>query len=139
MRNRLALRGRLERDRSSPLEDALSRRAPVGKLDLMKNHVDTLCQENKVQVERLRPGANARAIRCFWLIQIPPVRGPVSYAVALHEIGHILGSRQSSKSTMTREKDAWRWARRNAVVEWTEAMARCERASVSWYKSRGFR
>jgi hypothetical protein len=58
-------------------------------------------------------------------IRIPPIRSTISYATAMHELGHQLGNprHQNSSSVMARERDAWRWARSNAKI-WTPAMER---------------
>src|SRR6516165_12497804 len=56
-------------------------------------------------------------------IWIRPVRSPRAYAVALHEIGHILGRYQLSRATLVRERHAWDWARRNGL-RWTPEMRR---------------
>ena len=54
-------------------------------------------------------------------VQIPPIRSDVTYAVALHEIGHNLGRHQNSRRSIVREVWAWRWARTNALI-WTPRM-----------------
>jgi hypothetical protein len=56
----------------------------------------------------------------------------VTYAVALHEIGHIKGRHQDSRRCIVRERWAWDWAKRNAFV-WTPRMARCAAESLQWY------
>ena len=68
----------------------------------------------------------------LWLA---PVRSALSYAVALHEIGHWKGSRQNSRSVMVRERAAWQWARENALI-WTDAMERCATQSLAWYEAK---
>ena len=50
--------------------------------------------------------------------------GLLSYATAMHEIGHILGRYQNSRRVMVRESWAWVWARRNALM-WTPATQSC--------------
>jgi hypothetical protein len=69
-------------------------------------------------------------------ISIAPVRSAISYGVALHEIGHILGRYQRSALTMTRERWAWRWAVENALV-WTPAMERSRVASLAYAAAHG--
>ena len=56
-------------------------------------------------------------------IMVRPIKSPITYAVALHEIGHILGRNQNSWLPMVRERWAWQWARVNAL-NWTDAMER---------------
>jgi hypothetical protein len=68
-------------------------------------------------------------------VVIPPVKSAISYATALHEIGHILGRHQQSAVTMARERWAWRWAQKNALV-WKPAMERNRLASLARYRQR---
>jgi hypothetical protein len=68
-------------------------------------------------------------------VHISPIRSAISYATALHEIGHIKGRFQRSKSLMVRETWAWRWAEENALA-WTPRMAKNRRKSLSWYAAR---
>jgi len=68
----------------------------------------------------------------MWL---PPVRSDVSYAVALHEIGHIKGRDQKSLDVLVREQAAWQWARDNALV-WTAAMERHAAKALAWVEAR---
>jgi hypothetical protein len=62
-------------------------------------------------------------------IGIAPVRSTISYAIALHELGHILGRHQQSENLMVRERWAWIWARAHAL-RWTAAMDRCAAGSL---------
>ena len=68
----------------------------------------------------------------MWL---PPVRSEVSYAAALHEIGHIKGRDQKSLDVLVREQAAWQWARDNALV-WTAAMERHAAKALAWVEAR---
>jgi antirestriction protein ArdC len=62
-------------------------------------------------------------------VHILPVQGQESYAIALHELGHIFGRYQRSARVIVRERWAWRWARENALM-WTPAMERCANAGA---------
>src|SRR5258708_39773715 len=64
-----------------------------------------------------------------------PIKSGISYATALHEVGHILGRHQHSNSTMVRERWAWHWARVNALI-WTPAMEQSARKALEWYAPR---
>ena len=68
-------------------------------------------------------------------LQLPAVRSAVSYATALHEIGHVKGRHQKSRSVMVRERWAWRWAKENALI-WTSAMDRSATKALAWYEAR---
>jgi hypothetical protein len=61
---------------------------------------------------------------------LPPVRSPLSYATALHEIGHWKSRHGRSRDEMVREQAAWRWARKNALI-WTPAMSQLEKKSLA--------
>jgi hypothetical protein len=66
-------------------------------------------------------------------IQIAPIKSRLSYATALHELGHILGRYQDSTYSLTRERWAWEWARRNALI-WSDAMERYAINALQWIK-----
>ena len=80
-------------------------------IDLMEAHVEELCREHGIQLARA--SSRGRAIR--WQggkleISIPPIRGQVSYFIALHEIGHLVG-RGRSAPRLESEANAWLWHR----------------------------
>ena len=56
-------------------------------------------------------------------IRVAPVRGQVSYFVALHEIGHLVGNGRSGRR-LEREAAAWRFALGEALVAPTDATRR---------------
>jgi hypothetical protein len=94
---------------------------------LLDAHVDELCAAHGI--ERL-DGGRGRAFRQRWRggrstlhIRIPPVRGQVTYFVALHEIGHLVGPGRSG-TRLEKEAAAWRWALSNAAIEPTESARR---------------
>jgi hypothetical protein len=103
----------------------------------MRQHVEQPCRAHDIDWRPLlKPSTDAFAISladCEQLdipreIVTPPIRGPVGYATALHEIGHYLGRYQRSRCEIIRETWAWKWARSNALV-WTAAMELC---ATSW-------
>ena len=101
----------------------------------MQAHAERLCEEHDI-VWRRHDSRSRRAYALpeFEEIHTPPIRGAVSYAVVMHEIGHVLGRYQRSRSVLVREDWAWRWARRNALL-WTPQMERCATRSLGWYVS----
>jgi hypothetical protein len=77
----------------------------------------------------------AEAIREGGEVRIPHVKSAISYAVCLHEFGHIFGHHQGSHRLMVREHGTWRWARLNAL-DWTPAMEREAVKALAWYEPR---
>lgn len=54
-------------------------------------------------------------------IHVPEIKSAVTYALALHELGHLLGRKPSTR--LEKEVAAWKWARVQALV-WTDPMHR---------------
>ena len=102
----------------------------------MALHVQQLCAENGITVTY--QSLNDRVPRYYAqpagrLICIRPTKNTGYYVSALHELGHILGNRQSPKfSTLTRELHAWIWARKTALV-WTDTAERIMRSAMGSY------
>ncbi|MGH2780573.1 MAG: hypothetical protein ACRDLA_03980 [Thermoleophilaceae bacterium] len=109
-------------------------------------HVDGLCVEHGI--ERLNGGRGGRAFRrgpagrrrsC---IRIAPVKSQITYAVALHEIGHLVGSGRSG-TRLEKEAAAWRWALEHFIVELSGATRRRAgkylRSYVTWAEQRQHR
>jgi len=90
----------------------------------MAMHVMALCAYHGITVRRRRKGLAVYETRTIY---IRGVRSDVTYAEALHEIGHLLGAWQDS-GIIVAESGAWLWAMRNAL-EWTPAM---DRAMARW-------
>ena len=121
----------------------MSRLLTVADLDA---HVEQLCAQHCI--ERLDGGRRAIAFRRGPRggrtrgIRIPPVKSHVTYAVALHEIGHLVGPGRSG-TRLEKEAAAWRWALENAVVELSDAArqsaARRLRSYVAWAENRQHR
>ncbi len=101
------------------------------------SHIARICKIEDITVESHSSGG--RAYRRSRLIKIRPVKTAITYAVALHEIGHILGPRQTGKNTrLDREVGAWEWAQANAL-EWTEAMNQKRAACLKSYLAKAVR
>ena len=81
-------------------------------------HVDALCKHYRIGVQ-YQPG-KAYAWQMERRIRVPPGGTDVSYAVALHELGHILGKWQT-RPLLISEVGAWRWAKGVALF-WTPVM-----------------
>ena len=93
-------------------------------IDELRQHILDICRQHEIQIEWRSGGG--WAVQEFELISIPPIKSTITYAVALHEIGHVLGRHQRSRSRIVRERWAWVWARRHAIT-WTPAMERTMR------------
>ncbi len=66
----------------------------------MAKHIEGLCAAHQIEVSSHSRGG--RAYRRTRRVDIRPVRSAVTYAVALHEFGHILGENQT-RSCLERE------------------------------------
>ena len=70
----------------------------------MRAHVERISKVNGIAINYGQPSASYE-VREIW---IRPIRSPLAYATALHEIGHILGRYQMRFSGMVSERWAWR-------------------------------
>jgi hypothetical protein len=92
----------------------------------LERHVAGLCVEHGI---RWVVGGAGRAVIVGTgedrrhLIRTPPIRGQVSYFVALHEIGHLVGPGRSG-TRLEKEAAAWRWALATSLVAPTETTRR---------------
>ena|SRR5262245_43112319 len=98
----------------------------------LQQHVFGLCKRHAITIYWCKRCSQSYSVREVDEITIAPIRSPISYATALHEIGHHLGSHQTSQFVIVRERWAWRWARGNALI-WTEAMERSAQQAFAWY------
>ncbi len=93
-------------------------------------HIARICKIEDIEVQSHSTGG--RAYRRSRRIKIRPVKTAITYAVALHEIGHILGIQRGSR--LDKEVQAWDWARAHALG-WTDAMtatmAKCLRSHLA--------
>jgi hypothetical protein len=118
------------------------RTLPATALD---RHVDELCARHgivRMDGSRGRAEVRRRNGRRTIAIRVPPVRGQVTYFVALHEIGHLVGPGRSG-TRLEKEAAAWRFALQTALVEPTEAcrrrIGRRLRSYVTWAEARQHR
>src|SRR5205823_5848330 len=89
----------------------------------MRRHISELCETHDIELMWCRRPMDAWADREHGTICTAPIKSSISYATALHEIGHIRGPHQLSRDSMVRERWAWHWAQANALV-WTTRMER---------------
>jgi hypothetical protein len=83
--------------------------------DAMTKHVVEICEEHDLYLEWI-PGYRGHASHAGEMVLTPRIRSTRTYALALHEIGHCLGRYQKSRSVITIERWAWRWAKSNALI-----------------------
>lgn len=109
----------------------------------MERHVEELCDEYGIELA----GSSARGRAIRWRggrleIAIPPIRGQVSYFIALHEIGHLVGPGRSAPR-LESEANAWLWALKHSAVEPTAAtqrsIARRLEGYLAWARNRQYR
>jgi hypothetical protein len=112
-------------------------------VNLMEAHIEDLCREYGIELA----GASSRGRAIRWRggkleISIPPIRGQVSYFIALHEIGHLVG-RGRSAPRLEAEANAWLWALDHSIVEPTQAtlrsISRRLRGYLDWARNRQYR
>ncbi len=89
--------------------------------DALIVHTVKICRQARACIE----------VNEIWITEIT---SEISYATVLHEIGHLRGRHGWSRRVLTRERDAWRWAKAHALV-WTAAMERDCRSNLAWYES----
>jgi hypothetical protein len=79
----------------------------------MAQHVADLCAKDDIFIEWRHRSRHSWCSPESKFIHIAPIKSVISYATALHEIGHIKGRYQHSRREIVRERWAWEWARRN--------------------------
>jgi len=120
----------------------MAARVPVADLDA---HIQHLCDVHGVERRSGGRGVAYRrgpAGRRRPGIRIPPIRSQVTYAVALHELGHLLGPGRSG-TRLEKEAAAWRWALANSMVPLSDHARRSAgrrlRSYVTWAQLRQHR
>ena len=110
-------------------------RALVKRID-MALHVQELCAKHNITVKY--QSLNEKVPRYYAnqktrTICIRPTKNTGYYVSALHEIGHILGSNQTSDyDTIEREIGAWKFAVANSLV-WTDTASRIMKDALMSY------
>ena len=95
--------------------------------EILDIHITQLCAAHGIKRENgsgcgrafQRGRGPARTLH----IRIPPIKGQVTYFVALHEIGHLVGPGRSGRR-LEKEAAAWRWAIEHSIVSPTDATRR---------------
>ena len=94
-----------------------------------QNHIHSLLREHGIEAD-WRGRTAARSWRRTRRVRLEPIRGASTYAIALHEIGHVVGPQSGPR--LNKEAQAWRWAEDNAI-EWTDGMARLAARMIETY------
>ncbi len=103
----------------------------VGEMD---KHVQSIADKNQIVIHRsLNRLSRSYSIRASEEIYIAPIRSVLSYATARHELGHQLGPHQRSSHVLVREKAAWKWAKKSALL-WSPRMQEYAEAAIEWYE-----
>lgn len=101
-----------------------------------EEHIEILLVRHSITAD-WRDRTSARSWRKTRRVRLERVRGASSYAIALHEIGHIVAPQGPRR--LEKEAQAWRWAKDNAI-EWTEGMerlaSRCIKTYLTWCERR---
>lgn len=102
---------------------------------LYQDHIRSLLKQHKIQIHfSINP--RSLAFRNKKLIKTREIKSSITYAIALHEIGHIL-SDGSDLSCLEEEAVAWHWAYRNAL-QWTKSMQKSMKKSLHSYLHQAF-
>jgi len=100
--------------------------------EAMNAHVVAIAATHGVAIVWRTSGSiTGRAWRRGRRITIPPVRSEITYALALHELGHILGHQSGRR--LSREVQAWAWAK-DTAMSWTPRMTRYCRKLLASYE-----
>ena len=88
-------------------------------MNTLEQHVHDIAKREGIEVVYRGSGLAYRRKR---RITIAPILGQVSYLIALHELGHVLGPNPGLR--LAQEAAAWKWALDHSIVEPTPASYR---------------
>lgn len=97
-------------------------------LDAAASHIASFAESHDIEI--VSHSSGGRAYRRKKRIAIRQVKSPVTYAIALHELGHVLGHQCGRR--IDKELQAWQWARANALV-WVRRMEDAKRDALRSY------
>lgn len=105
----------------------------------LSEHITSLGAQHGIVVQE-KQGTSGRAFERTRMIRITPVKGVVSYAIALHELGHLIADGASGRKhkRLDKEMRAWQWARANGLV-WTDRMDDTMQKCLQSYLRRALR
>lgn len=94
----------------------------------LSRHALGICKRNEIDVKAHSSGG--RAWRRRRLVKFRPIKSDATYAIAMHEIGHVLGPQMRGR--LNREVMAWQWARACAL-RWSPSMSAVMQRSLGSY------
>jgi hypothetical protein len=107
--------------RSAMTSNEAMRSAKLTNAQAMAAHVAALAEHHGVEIQHYTGGGVAYPSERR--VSIRPVKGPSTYFVALHELGHIVGRGRSARK-LEAEANAWAWALDVAIRPPTRAVRR---------------
>ena len=92
-----------------------------------------LCSDNYISIIFVKPWQEVSALLHARIIFIRPVRSTVTYADALHELGHILDPKAfKARTELVCEAQAWKWAKEHALF-WNDTAENYKNLCLSLY------
>ena len=104
------------------------------RIALYGDHVASIIKEQRIAVQWTRGRDSSTAWRRRRCIKIQRIKCPWTYAIALHEIGHIIGPHQNALRFCS-EVGAWIYARQ-AALQWSRMMMRICHECLDSYAAR---
>ncbi|HLJ69121.1 MAG TPA: hypothetical protein VKX16_17340 [Chloroflexota bacterium] len=90
------------------------------RVEQLAAHVDALCRQHRIDFIH-RNTTHGTAMKRRRTIYTPPVTTELRYAIALHEIGHIVGKGRGSGTRVEQEAAAWRYVLETSIVELSQS------------------
>lgn len=118
----------------------VARRRLAAAANRLASHVHTIAARHGITVGSHSSGGNGSSPDRH--VNIRPVRSVATYAVAMHELGHVLARGRTLGSRLDQEATAWRWAIDHALpgtvnARWMASMHRSLDSYRRWVIRRG--
>jgi len=95
-----------------------------------QEHIRLLCERYRINVGIINEPLDSFAHTRSRVIGVPIPNNALNYAIALHEIGHLVAPMFGSRIDC--EIIAWNWAQDNAL-EWNKDMERIKQTGLNSY------
>jgi hypothetical protein len=79
-------------------------RKAIVRVETMRRHIMDLCEKHDIELMWCRRPMDAWADGLHATVCVALIKSTISYAPALHEIGHVRGRHQLSRDSMVRER-----------------------------------